>query len=110
VALYIDEHRVIDNDCMHAALSAKGTVSLQGGIHDMRVGYFQGPRWHVALVLSVKPPGERWRIFNTDDFRPPPNPADWKYPNPANLESTEDPCKAETHPRTLMLIQRPPPK
>jgi hypothetical protein len=108
-ALYIDERRVVDNDCMHAPRSARGTISLEGGIHDMRAGYFQGPRWHVALVLSVKPPDEQWRIFNTDDFRPPPNPADWKYPNPANLDSTEDPCKLERRPQKK-LIQRPSPQ
>jgi hypothetical protein len=108
-ALYIDERRVVDNDCMHAPISARGTISLDGGIHDMRAGYFQGPRWHVALVLSVKPPGEQWRIFNTDDFRPPPNPADWKYANPANLDSTEDPCKLERRPQKK-LIQRPAPQ
>jgi len=63
---------------------------------------------HVALVLSVKPPGEQWRVFNTNDFRPPSNPADWKYPNPANLESTEDPCKVERRPQRL--LQRPSPQ
>jgi hypothetical protein len=108
-ALYIDERRVVDNDCMHAPRSAQGSISLQGGIHDMHVGYFQGPRWHVALILSVKPPGEQWRVFNTDDFRPPPNPADWKYENPANLDSTEDPCKLDRRPQKK-LIQRPSPR
>jgi len=105
-ALYIDERRVIDNDCMHPPVSVGGSIALQGGIHDVRVGYFQGPRMSVALVLSVKPPGEKWRVFNTDDFRPPPNPADWKYPNHANLDSPEDPCTMDRRPKTL--IQRPP--
>ena len=93
-ALYIDERRIIDNDCMHAPLTADGSVQLEGGIHDMRVSYFQGPRWQVALVLSVKPPGGKWRVFDTDEFRPPSNPADWKYPNPANLDAPMDPCTA----------------
>lgn len=40
-AMYIDERRVIDNDCMHPPLSVSKSVRLEGGIHDMRVGYFK---------------------------------------------------------------------
>jgi hypothetical protein len=104
-AMYIDERRIIDNDCMHPPLSKSGSVRLEGGIHDMRVGYFQGPRYQVALVLFVKAPGEKWRIFDTDDFKPPASPADWNFPNPANLDAPLDPCQAERHPRKL--ITRP---
>ena len=100
-ALYIDERRIIDNDCMHAPLSTGGSIRLEGGIHDMRVSYFQGPRWQVALVLSVKPPGGKWRVFDTDAFKPPANPADWKYSNPANLDAPLDPCTTERRPRKL---------
>jgi hypothetical protein len=103
-ALYIDERRIIDNDCQHAPLSVDGSVNLEGGIHEMRVSYFQGPRYHVALVLDVKAPGGQWRLFDTQDFKPPANPADWKFPNSANLDVPVDPCKAERHTRTL--IQR----
>jgi len=28
----------------------------------------------VALVLNVAPPGENWRVLNTDDFIPPADP------------------------------------
>ncbi|HLJ51119.1 MAG TPA: PA14 domain-containing protein [Bryobacteraceae bacterium] len=104
-ALYIDERRIIDNDCMHPPLSATKSVRLAGGIHDLRVGYFQGPRLSVALVLHVKPPDGDWRVFNTDDFRPPPDPSEWKYPNPSNLEAPLDPCKAAR--RSGKLIVRP---
>ena len=38
-----------------------------------------GPRFQVALVLSVAGPGEPLRVFSTDEFKPPPNPEDWKY-------------------------------
>jgi Mn2+/Fe2+ NRAMP family transporter len=33
-------------------------------------------RW-CALVLAVGAPGAAWRIFNTDDFLPPKDPAEW---------------------------------
>ncbi len=100
-ALYIDERRVVDNDCVHAALLEKGSARLEGGIHDIRVSYFQGPRYEVALVLYVQPPGEKWRVFDMQDFKPPSNPADWKYSNPLNLDVPEDPCKATKPPREL---------
>ena len=98
-ALYIDGRRIINNDCMHPPISVSKSIRLDGGLHDMRVGYFQGPRWHVALVLRIRPPGEQWRIFNTDEFRPPPNPADWKYANSRNLNALSDPCDGQAHPR-----------
>jgi hypothetical protein len=104
-ALHIDERRIIDNDCMHPPSSVGGSVRLEGGIHDLRVSYFQGPRYQVALELHVKPPGGKWRIFDTQEFRPPANPADWKYSNSANLDAPVDPCKAER--RSRGLISRP---
>jgi len=105
-ALYIDERLVINNDCMHPPIEKSRSIRLAGGIHDMSVGYFQGPRWQVALVLAIKGPTQRsWRVFNTDDFRPPPNPADWKYPNPANLDAPYDPCSVERRPKQLIRRQ-----
>jgi len=69
--LYIDGHNVINNDGIHAAHVEYGIVNLKNGRHQIRVSYFQGPRWQVALVLSVARPGQDFRIFNTDDFLPP---------------------------------------
>jgi hypothetical protein len=68
--LYIDEQVVIDNDGVHPNQKLEGRVELAAGVHRIRVSYFQGPRDAVALVLEVAKPGERWRIFNTRDFRP----------------------------------------
>jgi hypothetical protein len=89
--LYIDDKVVINADGMHAPETSVGSVELAGGIHRIRVSYFQGPRFQVALVLSVAPPGGRFRIFNTDDFKPPTDPAEWKYGTPEDLLADADP-------------------
>jgi hypothetical protein len=62
---------------------------LKGGIHHIRISYFQGPAASIALILAVARPGEDWRIFSTNEFRPPRNPADWKYGDPNNLPRDE---------------------
>jgi hypothetical protein len=80
--LYIDDEVVIDNDGIHPPATVDGSVTLGGGIHRIRVSYFQGPRFQVALVLKVAGPGELLRVFSTDEFKPPPNPEDWKYSTP----------------------------
>jgi hypothetical protein len=48
----------------------------------MRVQYFQGPRLQVALVLEIAGAAEELRVFSTDEFKPPANPEDWKFPRP----------------------------
>ena len=69
--LYLDDKLVIDNDGMHPPEEVSGTAVLTRGIHKLRVMYFQGPRFHVALVLSVAPLGGDWKIFRTGEFQPP---------------------------------------
>jgi hypothetical protein len=56
------------------------SLQLAGGIHNIRVSYFQGPRDTVALVLLIAAPGEDYRVFNTEEFKPPPNPETWAFP------------------------------
>jgi PA14 domain-containing protein len=75
--LYIDDVEVIDNDGVHPASRRAGHADLGGGVHRIRVSYFQGPGDGVALVLEVARPGEPWRIFSTREFRPA-NSEDWK--------------------------------
>lgn len=89
--LYIDNKTVIDNDGIHPIHAEEGSVTLAGGIHRIRISYFQGPPTAVALVLAVARPGEPWRIFSTREFRPPRDPADWKYGDPDKLPT--DPRK-----------------
>ncbi len=79
--LEIDDREAIDNDGIHPATRREARVELAGGIHRIRVSYFQGPRFEVALILEVAASGERFRIFSTDEFKPPANPEDWTFPN-----------------------------
>jgi hypothetical protein len=69
--LYIDGKRIINNDGVHAPETKSGVVTLTPGVHDIRVSYFQGPRFHVALTLEVVGPDGVQRPFNTENFRPP---------------------------------------
>jgi PA14 domain len=71
--LYIDNRLVIDNDGGHPTSGCIGQAELSSGVHDIRVSYFQGPRDFVALVLLVAHPGQPWQIFDTRNFKPPPD-------------------------------------
>lgn len=81
--LYIDDQVVVDNDGVHAPLEKNGSVELAGGLHRIRVSYFQGPKWQVALVLKIAGPGQELRVFSTDEFKPPPDPGEWRFPEKA---------------------------
>lgn len=90
--LYIDGHTIIDNDGTHPPRERRGEVKLAGGLHRIRVSYFQGPRFHVALMLGIAGPGEEFRFFSTEEFRPPRNPEEWKYGTPnGTLDVPPDP-------------------
>jgi hypothetical protein len=75
--LKIDDRLVVDNDGVHGAAAASAAATLSRGMHRIQVDYFQGPRFTVALVLAVARPGGPWRLFNTGDFKPPSDPAQW---------------------------------
>jgi len=75
--LYIDGRELVQNDGVHAILEKTGEVDLTAGAHTIRVSYFQGPRFQVALILRVAgPEEEKFRIFQADDFKPPAD-AQW---------------------------------
>jgi hypothetical protein len=78
--LYIDDQLIVDNDGEHPPQDGTGNVDLTPGIHRIRVSYFQGPRFLVALVLQVAPPGDPLRVFSTDEFKPPLHPETWPDP------------------------------
>jgi hypothetical protein len=75
--LKIDDRLVVDNDGVHGAAAASAAATLSRGMHRIQVDYFQGPRFTVALVLAVARPGGPWRLFNTSDFKPPRDQAQW---------------------------------
>ena len=78
--LFVDGVPLIDNDCQHPPDLRTAAVELAGGVHQIRLSYFQGPRDCIALVLAIAGPGQHWQVFNTSEFKPPQNPLDWKYP------------------------------
>jgi PA14 domain len=78
--LYIDDSLIIDNDGVHPPLDQKASVKLPAGAHRIRVSYFQGPRFHVALTLHVAGPGQKMHLFSTDEFRPPSDAGDSTSP------------------------------
>jgi hypothetical protein len=78
--LYIDGQLIADNDGVHSTIVRLGSIRLAGGMHTIRVPYFQGPGNTVALMLEVAGPGEQPRIFSTDEFKPPADPEEWRFP------------------------------
>lgn len=76
--LYIDDSLEINLDGLHQSKTEMARVKLDCGMHTIRISYFQGPRYEVALVLEVSGGGKKWRIFSTEEFKPPENPEDWK--------------------------------
>jgi hypothetical protein len=69
--LWLNDRLVIDNDGLHGPEPLTASATLSRGLFRLRVAYFQGPRFELALVLSVRPPGRPWTIFNTDDYLVP---------------------------------------
>ena len=77
--LFLDDVPVIDNDCQHPPDLRVAAVQLEGGIHRIRVSYFQGPRDCLALILAMAGPDHQWRVFSTKELKPPSNPEDWHF-------------------------------
>jgi len=67
--LIIDGKVIIDNDGVHPPYEKTGSVYLKRGIHEIEIPYFQGPRWQVALVLSIIKNNEK-EIFDIRKFAP----------------------------------------
>jgi len=61
--LFIDGQLIINNDGTHPPRSVSGSAMLNEGSHHIVVDYFQGPRFHIALQLFVKPLNGTETIF-----------------------------------------------
>lgn len=66
--LVIDGKTVIDDRRGHAPSSASGEITLSQGTHQIRLDYFQGPRYDLALQLFVTQQGSSEKIFDLKDF------------------------------------------
>ena len=69
--LFIDDRMIVNNDGLHPTTEQLGKIVLGVGSHHMRVGYFQGIRDAVALILQIAPPEASFRLFDTREYRPP---------------------------------------
>ena len=70
--LYIDGIKVVDNDGVHAVRSAYGDVNLTAGKHAVRVDYYQGPRYYIALQVLWKCDGQtKYQIVPPEAYREP---------------------------------------
>ncbi len=56
--LYIDGKEIIENDFQHSQIRKSKQITLTPGLHEVRIPYFQGPRYSIALELQWKMPGE----------------------------------------------------
>jgi hypothetical protein len=77
--LYIDDRLVIDNDGIHAEWAGRDTLYLSDSVHSIKLDYFQGPRYELALQLYWKLGDSAEKIFPGKDFvlYPPKPPNHW---------------------------------
>jgi hypothetical protein len=62
--LYINGNKVVDNDGLHAVRDRSGNIVLTAGkTYDIRIAYYQGPRYRIALELFWTPPGSTTRSY-----------------------------------------------
>jgi len=61
--LYVNGDMIIDNDGQHSIEEVSGSVNLAPGLHSLRIEYFQGPRYRIALELFWTPPFQAERSY-----------------------------------------------
>ncbi|MGI5865203.1 MAG: OmpA family protein [Myxococcales bacterium] len=66
--LWIDGKEVINNDGQHGEERKEAVTELAKGSHTIKVWYFQGPAYEIALQLYIQPPGEKARPFRLPDY------------------------------------------
>ena len=63
--LYLGSRLVVDNDFQHDPLLKTGRVTLTAGEYPLKLTYFQGPRYEIALQFFITPPGGAAQIFDS---------------------------------------------
>jgi hypothetical protein len=107
--LYIDGNVAIDNDHGLNVWTGEKSVQLSGGMHRIRLSYFQGPLKHnyIALMLSVMTPaGKDYKPFDSRDFSPPTSPEDWKYGSRADFAGPPDPDATRTKLKDVIAAEK----
>ena len=66
--LFIDGKLVIDNDGLHGAYAKTGKVKLDDSRHSIKIQYFQGPRYQIALQLFASVDNSKEEIFPGNNF------------------------------------------
>jgi hypothetical protein len=61
--LFVDDSLIINNDGLHGAFSKSGRITLDETPHRIKIQYFQGPRYQLALQLFVGTNGSKQEIF-----------------------------------------------
>jgi len=66
--LFIDGKLIIDNDGLHGAYPKTGRIKLDDSRHSIKIQYFQGPRYQVALQLFASFNNAKEEIFPGNNF------------------------------------------
>jgi hypothetical protein len=66
--LFIDDSLVIDNDGLHGKIEKSNIFGLDKSTHKIKIQYFQGPRFEIALQLFAKLDNENQEIFPGNNF------------------------------------------
>ena len=69
--LQVDDQRIINLDGLHMARTQSAKIELASRRHTIHIPYYEGTPDAVALVLSVRPPGQDWKIFDLREFAEP---------------------------------------
>lgn len=67
--LWIDGKEVANLDGVHQVLDKEGSINLKAGKRALRLDYFQGPKYEIALMLYWKKPGDsEFTVVPTESF------------------------------------------
>jgi len=66
--LFVDDTLIINNDGLHGAFPKTGKVTLDDSKHSIKIQYFQGPRYQIALQLFASVNNSKPEIFPGNNF------------------------------------------